>query len=182
VLKRLGHHLRTSVLQLGRLLLGGDWYARAIGVRLGTGCRIYTSRFGTEPFLISLGDNVTVTSGVTFITHDGSLGLTRDDNGRRYTYGRIEIGSNVFIGINTIIMPAVRIGDDVVIGAGSLVNKSVPDGSVVGGVPIKTLGKFADFKKRALEEFRSAAELASCGTYRERVMKALTPHFRPPVE
>lgn len=50
----------------------------------------------------------------------------------------------MFIGSNTTILPNVTVGSNVVIAAGSLVNKDVPDGKIVGGVPAKVIGDVAD--------------------------------------
>ncbi len=52
----------------------------------------------------------------------------------------VEIGSNVWIGANAMILPGVRIGDDAVVAAHAVVNKDVPDGGVVGGVPARVIG------------------------------------------
>lgn len=101
-------------------------YARKLGVKIGSGCRIYSVEFGSEPFLISIGDNVTITAGVKFITHDGSSWLMRDEKGRRFYFQPIQIGNNVFVGMNSIIMPGVKIEDNVIVAAGSVVTKSIP--------------------------------------------------------
>lgn len=137
---------------------GSTYTARALGVSLGEGCRIYSSSFGTEPWLISIGDRVTVTSGVQFITHDGATWLLRDTKGRRYRCARIQIGSDVFIGTNSILLPGVRVGNRVIIGAGSVVNRSIPDNCVVAGVPARFIGTFDEFERRGLAEFSSDAD------------------------
>lgn len=85
---------------------GSVAYARKKGVKVGENCRIYIKNWGSEPFLISIGDHVTVTSGVKFITHDGSTCLVKDEQGKRYQrFAPIQVGSHVFIGVNSIIMP-----------------------------------------------------------------------------
>ena len=136
-------------------LKGSTYAARARGVKIGEGCRIYTSSFGWEPWLISIGDRVTLTSGVQFITHDGATWLLRDEKGRRYRYAPIEIGSDVFIGVNSIILPGVRIGNRVIVAAGSVINRSIPDNCVVAGVPAKFIKTFDEYERRGLAEFRS---------------------------
>ncbi len=83
---------------------------------------------------MTIGNRVTITRGVEFITHDGSLWLYADKHGRRYAYAPIEIGNDVFIGLNAMIMPGVKIGSRVIVAAGALVSKSVPSNSVVAGV------------------------------------------------
>ncbi len=66
--------------------------------------------FGTEPYLISIGNQVRLTSNVQFVTHDGGMWVLRNmgllDNADKF--GTIEIGDNVNIGWNTIIMPNVK--------------------------------------------------------------------------
>lgn len=115
---------------------------------IGDHCYLQPWNFGTEPYMISFGDNVHVASGVTFVTHDIiSFMLNYMDNDRVYheRYGEIAIGSNVFIGANSTILYDVNIGDNVIIGAGSLVNKCIPSGSVAAGVPCKVIGNFDDY-------------------------------------
>jgi len=80
---------------------GSVVYARKKGVKVGENCRIYIKNWGSEPFLVTIGDHVTVTSGVKFITHDGSTCLVKDDQGKRYQrFAPIQVGSHVFIGVN----------------------------------------------------------------------------------
>ena len=67
---------------------GSVAYARKKGVTVGENCRIYIKSWGSEPFLVSIGDHVTVTSGVKFITHDGSACLVKDAQGKRYQQPR----------------------------------------------------------------------------------------------
>jgi carbonic anhydrase/acetyltransferase-like protein (isoleucine patch superfamily) len=132
--------------------------ARYLGVKVGEGCRVYPTYFGGEPWLVSIGDRVTVTAGVQFVTHDGSAWLLRDDKGRRHRCAAIEIGNDVFIGVNSIILPGVKIGNRVVVGAGSVVNRSVPDNCVVAGVPARFIGTFDRFEQRGLAAFPSDAD------------------------
>jgi len=103
-----------------------------------------------EPKLISFGNNVTVASGVTFVTHDvidKVLNKMNYDINFNYYAAPIEIGNNVFIGCNVTILPDVKIGNNVIIAAGSIVTKDVPDNIIVGGNPAKEIGKFDDYIK-----------------------------------
>ena len=153
---------------------GSVAYARRKGVRVGENCRIYIKSWGSEPFLISIGDHVTVTSGVKFITHDGSTCLVKDQNGKRYQrFAPIQVGSHVFIGVNTIVMPGVKIGSNVVIGAGSVVTKDIPDNSVAIGVPAKVVSSFADYATKTQASCASDSELAGISDYQQRVQRAM---------
>jgi acetyltransferase-like isoleucine patch superfamily enzyme len=117
--------------------------ARELGVTIGEGCRIYSLKISSEWELLTIGDRVTVSSDVTFITHDGVGWLFPDEQGRRhYWLQRIEIGDDVFVGAGATIMPGVRIGNRCVVAAGSVVTRSVPEGSVVGGNPAKLIGTY----------------------------------------
>jgi acetyltransferase-like isoleucine patch superfamily enzyme len=140
-------------------LKGKISYARRLGVSVGKGCRIYITNFGTEPFLITIGDRVTIAHGVNLITHNGSAWLIRDDKGRRYQYQKITIGNDVFIGLNSIILPGVKIGNNVIIGAGSVVTKSVPNNTIVAGNPAKIIGTYNNYKEKSLKTFISDKEL-----------------------
>jgi acetyltransferase-like isoleucine patch superfamily enzyme len=57
----------------------------------------------------------------------------------------IEIGDNCWLGANTVLLPGVKLGDHVVVAAGSVVTKSFPDNRLIGGVPacvLKNLGPY----------------------------------------
>ncbi len=126
-------------------------YARKLGVKIGENCRIYISSWGTEPDMVEVGNNVTITSEVVILTHDGSTCLVKDDNGDRYyKYAPVKIGDNVFIGYRSIILPGVEIGSNVVVAAGSIVTKSIPNNSVVAGNPAKVIKSFDAYKEKIM--------------------------------
>lgn len=145
-------------------------YAEMIGVKIGLGCRLLIDEWSTEPFLIQIGNNVTITSRVVILTHDGSTWLMRDKKGRRYLYRRVKIGNNVFIGVDSIIMPGVIIEDNVIIAAGSVVTKSIPSGKIVGGNPAKIIGDFEENRKRALESYISEKDRTRNRNYEQDVL------------
>lgn len=166
---------------LGKILYklwGGKKYAEFLGVKVGSNCRILTEKFGSEPWLISIGDNVTVSSLVTFVNHDGTGWLYKDVKGRRYKYSKIEIGNNVFIGANSIIMPGVKIGSNCVIGAGSVVTKSIPDGTVVAGNPARYINSY-DVLMEKIPHWASEDQLYKDGSYEEKVNSIVDTEFRP---
>lgn len=125
------------------------------GLQAASDCRFITlPDFGSEPFLVSIAKHVTISSHVTFVTHDGGSFVFRDlekyKNVRRA--GRIIIYENCFIGAHTIIMPGVSIGPNAVVGAGSVVTKSVPENSVAAGVPAKVLMTVEEYADKMAEK------------------------------
>lgn len=154
-------------------LLGKEAYARSIGVKIGTGCRILIDDFGSEPFLIRIGDRVTITARVILLTHDGSTWLMRDAKGRRQRYGRIDIGSDVFIGIGSILMPGVSVGDRCVIGAGAVVTKSIPPGHVVAGNPARILCTYDDFVTKGLACLPAEGDVPAGIPFQDKVLLML---------
>ncbi len=151
-----------------RAIGGNILAARAQGVTIGKDCRIYTRQFGGEPWLVTIGDHVDVSTNVEFVTHDGTGWLISDERGRRHHYAPITIGNNVYIAANTCILPGVTIGSNVIIGAGSLVNQSIPDNCVVMGSPARYRMSFEDFKQYALTYHASDADMVG-KTRRERI-------------
>ena len=85
----------------------------------------------------------------------------------------VEVGSHVFIGVNSIIMPGVKIGSHVVIGAGSVVTKDIPDNSVAIGVPAKVVSSFVDYQKKIKATCVSDTELQGIQDYNARVYRAI---------
>ncbi len=122
-------------------------YGKYLGASFGKNCSIRTKEFGSEPYLIFIGDNVEIAAQVRFYNH-GAAWMLRDSDPNFDFFGKIKIGNNVYIGENTIILPGVTIGNDVLIGAGSVVTKSVPEGVTVGGNPARIIGSIHDFKEK----------------------------------
>lgn len=121
------------------------------GLKLGRDVRVIgRPDFGSEPYLIEIGDHVTISSNVTFVTHDGGTWVFRHlpEYAGLQRFGRIAIGNNCFIGTGSIILPGVRIGDNVVVGAGSVVTRSVGDNSVVAGMPARYVCSYDDYVRR----------------------------------
>ncbi len=79
---------------------------------------------------IKIGDNVQFSPNVQIYDHDHDFRTEGGINAGKYKTGSIEIGNNVWVGSNTVILRGTKIGDDVVIGAGSIVKGEVPAGTV----------------------------------------------------
>ena len=140
-------------------------FLRAKGAKIGERVEIYEPRLtlidSTRPWLISIGNDVKITRGVTILTHgyDWSVlqGVYGDVLG---SSGGVEIGNNVFIGMHSTILKNTTIGDNVIIGANSLVNKDVPSNVVVAGNPCRVIMGIEDYHKKRIEaQEREAKEL-----------------------
>lgn len=119
--------------------------ARRLGVRIGDHCRLVGNvNFGSEPYLIRLGNHVSITSS-QFVTHDGGVWVFREKYPKIDLVAPISVGSNVFIGAGCIILPGAVIGDDVIIGAGSVVTKELPSGFVYAGVPARAIKSISEY-------------------------------------
>lgn len=127
---------------------------RFLGITVGDNCYIYPGvEFGSEPYLIKIGNNVRVTNGVKFVTHDGGVWVLRNNGMLENAdlFGEIEIGNNVHIGIGAIIMPGITIGDNVIIGAGAIVTKDIPSNVVAAGVPAKIIKSINEYYEKNKE-------------------------------
>lgn len=143
-------------------------HLRSKGMVIGKNCYIYAPTRcvvdETRPWMIEIGDNVSITEGVTILTHGYdwivSKGLYGNVMG---SAGRVRIGSNVFIGMNSTILKGVTIGDGVVIGAGSLISRDVPPHSVVVGNPQRVVCTVEEYvEKRRQAQLDEAYDLYRC--------------------
>lgn len=117
---------------------------RKRGVTIGTHCNICTNIRVNEPYLISIGDNCIISYNVNFITHDASFGAISGKWGLDF-FGKINIQNNVFVGANSSILYGVTIGANSIIAAGSVVTRSFPENSIIGGVPAKLIGNSQEY-------------------------------------
>ena len=137
------------------ILMGAHKKALKDGLRQGVGVSVMGRvNFGSEPYLITLGDYVRISFGVAFVTHDGGTWAFRDQEKYKdiIKYGKISVGSRTFIGCNSTILPGVKIGERCVIGAGSVVTKDVPDGTVVAGVPARVVMTTEEYAEKCLSK------------------------------
>lgn len=133
-----------------RVFASPEKYARHIGVKIGENCLIDTRFWSSEPYLINIGNNVQVTKGVSIHTHGGGNSIRRDHPDFD-VFGKVVIEDWAYIGSYSQIMPGVTIGEGALVAAGSIVTKSVPAHSVVGGNPariISTVDEYYDRNKR----------------------------------
>ncbi|WP_231874583.1 acyltransferase [Polaribacter atrinae] len=122
-------------------------YARTLGVKIGKDCSIAINYFGSEPYLIEIGNHVQITADVRFFNHGGSW-MFREVNPEFDYFGKIKVGNNVYIGNCALIMPGVTIGNNVIIGAGTVVTKSVQNDCILAGNPGKVVGNVNELYSR----------------------------------
>ena len=125
--------------------------AEQLGVRFGEGCKfisINRNTFGSEPYLIEIGNHVELTAGVRFLPHDGAVWVFREEEPDIDLMMPIKVGNNVFIGYNTVMLRGAEIGDNCIIGAGSVVSGKIPPNSVAAGVPAKVIKTIEEYRQK----------------------------------
>lgn len=120
---------------------------RKMGVQIGERCRIYAIDFGSEPYLIKLGDHVLVSNDVTFINH-GLNWPFQDKYDSLTSFGKIEVKDNCQIGVRVTILPNVTIGPNSIVGACSVVTKDVPPNTVVAGTPARVICTLDEYEEK----------------------------------
>lgn len=126
---------------------------RKQGIIIGKNCHIFSDIYSKEPYLIQIDDNTTISGDVLFVTHDNSVikyNPPLNGGGTDY-FGKIIIGKNCFIGMRAIIMYGVKLADNIIVGAGSVVTKSFYEpGIIIAGNPAKKIGTVIDAKEKYL--------------------------------
>lgn len=127
----------VAVITLGNYIpwmgLKNALYRRGLGMKIGRDASLgYSVTLDILfPHLISIGENSLIGFGTTILCHEFLVG--------EYRIGPVSIGRDAMIGANCTILPGVAVGDGAVVGAHSLVNRDVPPGAFVGGVPAHPL-------------------------------------------
>jgi acetyltransferase-like isoleucine patch superfamily enzyme len=150
-------------------------YANKIGVQLGRNVKFYGMKpgmFSTEPWLISIGNDCYITANCQFITHDGGTLILRKEVPDLEITAPIIIGNDVYIGLNTTILPGTKIGNRCIIGACSLVKGEFPDNSVIAGVPARYIKSTDEYLEQAK---KNSLHFGNLGAREKEV--ALKKHF-----
>lgn len=138
------------------------WYLKRLGIRIsGVPKFIAADAYfdGNNYEKISLGDNITISREVMLLTHDYSITTAFAAIGNRiergegevYFSGEIKIGDNCFVGARVSILPNTVIGNNVMIGACSVVKGMIPDDSIVVGNPARVIGSTTEYAKKHFE-------------------------------
>lgn len=141
-------------------------YLKNEGVKIGENCVFYSPKEVKidlqNPYMIQLGNNVRITSGVQILTHDYSFSVLAAVKGDLVgSVEKVTIGNNVFIGRNVIILKGSKIEDNVIVGAGSIVSGTLKANNVYAGVPAKKICSISEmYEKRKSREKENAKNLA----------------------
>lgn len=126
-------------------------------IEVGKNCFINYNCVILDNAKVTLGDNCLIAPNVAIYTAGHTL--YPDARSLGYEYGiAITVGDNVWIGGNTVICPGVHIGSNVVIGAGSVVTRDIPDWSLAAGNPCRVIRPITEedkpyyFKRRKIDE------------------------------
>lgn len=123
---------------------------RNMGMQIGEHCRIFSNIQSNEPYMIHIGDKVTISGNVSFCTHDN--GIIKAIPGKTDVVGPITVGNNCFIGMHSILMLGITLGDNCIVGAGSVVTHSFPPDSVIAGNPARRICSTAEYADKYREK------------------------------
>lgn len=138
-------------LQGGSLARGRFLREKGIFGQVGKLVRYQPRTIPLYPELISLHNNIMIAANVRLVTHDATfVVLNCLGEGKKYAekVGCIEVMDNVFIGYNATILPNVRIGENVIVGAGSVVTKDLEPNGVYAGCPAKRIESFDEYCRK----------------------------------
>lgn len=133
-------------------------YLRRIGIKVGDDLwvtpKLSTLKIDvTRPSLIEIGSKVRLNQNLTILTHDGGFYVLKNKYNEFISQsGRVKIGNNVYFGRNVTIFKGVTIGDNCIIGFGSIVTKDIPSNSVAVGAPAKVVSTIDEYYKKRKEK------------------------------
>lgn len=145
-------------------------HLRREGVIIGEHTEIYSpnrTSIDTNKFsLITIGDYCKITSGVTILAHDYSRSVPRRVYGQ-FVGGSlpVRIGDNVFIGVHATILMGTTIGNNCIVGAGSVVSGTFPDNVVIAGNPAKVVCTLKDYYEKARKNWIEDAKRCALSIY-----------------
>ena len=142
-------------------------FLRSKGIKIGKNIWVTTDINSlsidiTRPSLIEIGDNVRLNKNLTILTHDGGYYVLLNKYKEFISQsGRVKIGNNVYFGRNCSVFKGVTIGDNVIIGNGSIVTKSIPSNSIAVGSPARVVGSIESYyEKRKSLQVKEALDYA----------------------
>ena len=146
-MRQLLRRILNKLKQFGEAFYPLEEQARRAGVNIGSDNFIASHFWSTEPYLISIGNNCQLTADCQVFTHGGG-GAVRFQLPDFDCFGKVTMGDYVYIGKRALIMPGVTLGNHVLVAAGSVVTKSVPDNMVVAGNPARIICTISEYIER----------------------------------
>ncbi len=148
----IGDHLyMADNVEIGR---GGCTNPESV-VKIGNGVGIFENTIINPNSSVEIGDNTGIGAEVMIWTHGAWLDITQ---GFPSDFGPVKIGKNVWLPARSIVLPNVTIGDNVVVGINSIVNRSLPDGCLAAGLPCKVIKENMYPKKLSNEQIQEMVE------------------------
>lgn len=119
------------------------------GFNISIGKNFYTNHNVTilDGAKVTFGDNVFIAPNCVFSTAGHAINSEQRSRGLEIALP-ITVGDNVWIGTNVSVLPGVTIGNNTIIGAGSVVNKNIPEGVIAAGNPCKVIRKITEEDKK----------------------------------
>ena len=129
------------------------------GFNISVGQNFYTNHNVTilDGAKVTFGDNVFIAPNCVFSTAGHAIDSEQRTSGLEIALP-ITVGDNVWIGTNVSVLPGVTIGKNTIIGAGSVVNKDIPDGVIAVGNPCKVIRKITEEDKKKYPIFEEALQ------------------------
>lgn len=129
------------------------------GFNISVGENFYTNHNVTIPdgAKVTFGDNVFIAPNCVFSTAGHAIDSEQRGRGLEIALS-ITIGDNAWIGTNVSVLPGVTIGSNTIIGAGSVVNRNIPDGVIAAGNPCRVIRKITDADKKKYPVFEESAK------------------------
>ena len=140
-------------------------YLREQGIVIGEKCHFGDPKTITidltRPYLVEIGDSVRMNKGFTLLTHDFTTSTLQNVyNEFIPSSGKVKIGNNVYFAQKCTVLKGVTIGNNCIIGYGSLITKDIPDNSVVNGIPARVVCTIEEYyKKRKEKSLKEAFEM-----------------------
>lgn len=131
----------------GEIVVTAPFYCD-YGLNISVGNNFYTNHNCTilDGAKVEFGDNVFIAPNCVFSTAGHAIDAKQRGRGLEIALP-IKVGNNVWIGANVSVLPGVTIGDNTIIGAGSVVNKDIPKGVIAVGNPCHVLREITETDK-----------------------------------
>lgn len=127
---------------------------RKEGMVIGSNVHIFSHIISSEPYLISIGNDSTISTNVSFLTHDSSVGALLGRDSSSDLVGAISIGNNCFVGAGAILLYGVSLPNRTIVAAGSVVTKSFfEEGIILGGNPARIVGRVDEYIEKHKDSF-----------------------------